>query len=427
MAEIRPFKAVKYNLQNVDIKKVTAPPYDVISEKQQDELYKISDKNIVRLILGKEIAGDDDINNKYKRASEFYQKWQDDKTLIQEDKEAIYIYMQDFEFDSKKYTRTGFLCLLKQEPLFGGTIYPHERTLSKPKADRLNLTRACKTNFSPIFGLYNDNGGVKQIISETIKNNPEIDFYDENNERHRLWIVKDDSKLSKIVSELKDKKIFIADGHHRYETAMNYAKEMKEQGIDGNFNFVLTFLCDMDDKGLAIFPTHRVVNDSSINLEKFMKDLEQYFVIQKSSKNTIKSDLETEYNKKNIAFGLYNGNDCFVLVLKDKAGLKNLINGSEYYRELDVAVLESLIFEKILNFSKEDIAEQKHLKYIKDFSETIEAIDSKKFNLAFIMNPTRIEQIKNVSLAGEVMPQKSTYFYPKLLTGLVLNKFEVKK
>ena len=426
MAEIRPFRAVKYNLKNVDIKKVVAPPYDIISEKQQDELYKTSEQNIVRLILGKEVAGDADKNNKYSRAAEFFAKWQNENVLVKEDKEAVYIYMQDFEFDGKKYTRTGFLCLLKQEPLFGGVIYPHERTLSKPKADRLNLTRACKTNFSPIFGLYNDDGDVNSVIKETVANKPEIDFYDENNERHRLWILKNEAKLSKIVSSLKDKKIFIADGHHRYETAMNYAKEMKEQGKDGNFNFVLTFLCDMDDKGLAIFPTHRVVKDDSINLAKFMTDLEQYFVIQKSDKNKIKSDLENEFNNKKIAFGFYTGTDCFVLILKDKAGLANLINGSEYYRELDVAVLESLIFERILNFSKEDIAQQNHLKYIKDFDETIQAIDSKNFNLAFIMNPTRIEQIKNVSLAGEVMPQKSTYFYPKLLTGLVINKFEVK-
>ena len=426
MAEIRPFRAVKYNLGSVDIKKVVAPPYDVISEKQQEELYKISEQNIVRLILGKENSDDNENINKYTRAAEFFAKWQNEDVLVKEDKEAVYIYMQDFEFDGKKYTRTGFLCLLKQEPLFGGTIYPHERTLSKPKADRLNLTRACKTNFSPIFGLYEGDGNVNAVIKETVSKNADIDFYDENNERHRLWILKDEAKLEKIVSALKDKKIFIADGHHRYETAMNYAKEMKEKGAEENFNFVLTFLCDMEDKGLAIFPTHRVVKDSSINLDKFMKDLEQYFAIQKSGKGSIKSDLENEFNKKNIAFGIYNGSDYFVLVLKNKDGLENLIKGSKYYRELDVAVLESLIFEKILNFSKEDIAQQNYLKYIKDFGETIESVDSKNFNLAFIMNPTRIEQIKNVSLAGEVMPQKSTYFYPKLLTGLVINKFEVK-
>jgi len=392
-------------------------------KRTEEELYNISDNNIVRLILGKETGNDTDDNNKYTRAAEFFESWQNENVLAQEDKEAIYIYVQDFEVDNKKYTRTGFLCLLKQEPLFEGTIYPHERTLSKPKADRLNLTRACKTNFSPIFGMYNDDGNVNSIIRETLKQNPDIDFYDDKNERHRLWVLKDEVKTFKIVEAIKDKKIFIADGHHRYETAMNYAKEMKEQGNEGNFNFVLTFLCDMSDKGLAIFPTHRVVKETFIQLDNFMKDVEKYFVIQDSKKDSIKSDLENEFSKKNIAFGFYTGSDYFVLVLKDKSGLSSLINGSEYYRELDVAVLESLIFERILNFSKEDIAQQNHLKYIKDFDETIAVVDSKNFDLAFIMNPTRIEQIKNVSLAGEVMPQKSTYFYPKLLTGLVINKF----
>ncbi len=426
MAEIKPFKAVRYNLEKLDIKKVVAPPYDVISKEQQEALYSRHEKNIIRLILGKELPSDDEKNNKYSRANDFYEAWQNEKNLIQEDKNAIYVYKQDFEVYGKKYSRTGFLCILKQEPLFGGTIYPHERTLSKPKADRLNLTRACRTNFSPIFGLYNDDGSVKEVLDETILDKPAVDFIDDSNERNRVWIIKGEDKINKIVTGLKDKKIFIADGHHRYETAMNYNKEMQSQGKKGNFDHVLAFLCDMSDKGLAIFPTHRVVN-CKIDFAKFTKDLENYFEILHSSKNSVKSDLEKEYENQNISFGFYNGENCFVLRLKNKENLQNLTQGSKYYRELDVAVLESLVFERILNFSKEDIAEQKYLKYIKDFSETIDSVDNKEFTAAFIMNPTRIEQIRDVSLQGEVMPQKSTYFYPKLLTGLVINKFEVEK
>lgn len=426
MAKILPFQALRYNLNKVDIKNVVAPPYDVISEEKQNDLYKKSEYNVVRLILGKETQQDNEKINKYSRAAEYLQNWINEQVLVQDQKKSIYIYQQDFEMEGKKYTRTGFLCLLKQEPLFGGTIYPHERTLSKPKANRLNLTRSCKTNFSPIFGLYNDtNKSIENILNNITNKEANIDLIDESNERNRVWIVNDEKTVNEIINNLEDKKIFIADGHHRYETAMNYCKEMKEAGKKGNFDHVLAFLCDMEDKGLAVFPTHRVARLNNLDFNKFSKNLEMFFEIKKTNKENIKIDLEKEFNAKNIAFGLYSGNENYsVLVLKDKNNL-DMIKGSKYYKELDVAVLESLIFENILNFSKEDVAEQKFLKYIKDFNETISVIDDKKFELAFIMNPTRVEQIKNVSLAGEVMPQKSTYFYPKLLTGLVINKFEI--
>lgn len=430
MAKIVPFNGIRYNSQKVEIKNVVAPPYDVISEKKQEQLYEKSAYNIIRLILGKENINDDDKNNKYSRAAEYLKSWLNDKILIQDTKKSMYIYEQNFEVEGKKYMRTGFLCLLKQEPLFEGTIYPHERTLAKPKVDRLNLTKTCKMNFSPIFGLFEDINCEMNKIFEKIKiktKNPDIDIIDDDNENHKVWLVEDRETIEKIEKILNDKKIFIADGHHRYETAMNYANEMKKLGKKGNFDYVLSFLCDMKDNGLIIFPTHRVVKLNNFMDSDFFKDLQNHFEIKKTDKKNIRKILEKEFKKNNISFGLYTGNNnYFILTLKNKNVLQNFIKGSKYYRELDVAVLESLIFENILKFSKEDIVEQKHIKYIKDFDETINTIDDKNkiFKIAFIMNPTRVEQIKNVSLSGEVMPQKSTYFYPKLLTGLVLNKFE---
>ncbi|MFC1485348.1 DUF1015 domain-containing protein [bacterium] len=427
MAEIKPFRGIRFNQNKIKIKEVVAPPYDVISSEEQDNLYKKNEANIIRLILGKECQNDTKINNKYTRASSFFTNWEQEKILIKDREEALYIYSQDFEFDGISYSRTGFLSLLKQEPLFEGTIYPHERTLSKPKADRLNLMRTCDANFSPIFALYNDETQIiKKIIDEIMQKTPEINFYN-NNERNRLWLLTNEDQIKCIQNTLKDKKIFIADGHHRYETSMNYAKEMRDQKKIGNFDYVMTFLCDMNDKGLTVFPTHRVVQYKNLDIQKFLNKIEKYFNIQKIEKNDLKQKLEKEFEKSNIAFGLYTGEDYLILLLKDKEGLADLIQGSKYYRELDVAVLEALIFEKVLSFSKEDIALQKHLKYIKDLNDAINMIDSKSFNMAFIMNPTRLDQIKNVALAGETMPQKSTYFYPKLLTGIVINKFEAQK
>ncbi|MCP4481207.1 MAG: DUF1015 domain-containing protein [bacterium] len=426
MARIKPLKGIRYNLNKVAIEDVVAPPYDVISSFEQDDLYQKSELNIIRLILGKMNDTDDGENNKYTRAAEFFNFWQATEDLIVEDKPAIYVYSQDFEFAEKSYSRTGFLSLLKQEPLFEGTIYPHERTLSKPKADRLNLTVACKSNFSPIFGLYNDESKiVKNILEEVIQASADIDFKIANGERNRVWVVTDEEKIKKLTETLKDEKIFIADGHHRYETSMNYTKKMKDLGETGNFNYIMTFLCDMNDEGLAVFPTHRVVK-YNVKMVDFLKELAKDFYVKDINAEDLDATMAAEFFKGNISFGLYNGDKYALLTLKDKTQLAKEMEGSVYYRELDVAVLESMIFEKLLKFSKESIAMQEHLKYVKGFDQTIELIKNKKYDFAFIMNPTRLDQIKNVALAGEVMPQKSTYFYPKLLTGLVINKFETK-
>lgn len=431
MASIKPFRAFRYNLDKVNIKDVIAPPYDVISNEKQDNLYKNSDFNVVRLILGKELSNDNKNTNKYSRAKEYLESWIREQVLIKDKEESLYIYRQCFSVDNEDFVRTGFLCLLKEEPLFKGTIYPHEKTLSKPKEDRLNLTRACRTNFSPIFGLYDDNDKcIKTIIDKVIKEeDPIIDFLDENYERNIVWKVNNQEIIKNIINFMSDKKIFIADGHHRYETSMNYTKEMHEKGIKGNFDHVLAFLCDMSDIGLKVFPTHRLVMPDKIKLEKndFLKSLEKFFELKKIDIKILKKELNENFLNGKIAFGLYYGNDeAYILILKDKKFLDEF-SGSNYYKELDVSVLENIIFVKILGFTKENIALQTFLKYEKDFNESIKLVDEKEVSLAFLMNPTKIEQIKNVALELEVMPQKSTYFYPKLLTGLVFNKFEIEE
>lgn len=421
MAKIIGFNGVRYNQSKIKMKNVCAPPYDVISPLHQDELYKRDKFNIIRLILGKEQNGDTEKNNKYTRAGEYFRDWQTKNILTQDNKPCIYVYKQDFVVDKKKYSRVGFISLLKLEPFFKGTVYPHEKTLSKPKQDRLNVMRACKTNFSQIFGLYDDKSKkIVSVINKICKRKPEIDLLDESKERNRIWVVSDEKEVNNIIKNMADKKIFIADGHHRYETALNFSKEMKKK----QYGYVMTFFCDMNDSGLIVFPTHRLVKSDNINKKDFIQKIEQYFYVEKISSKNMSSKLYKEYLKKNTAFCLYIEKELYLLVLKNKAILQKFIKGSKAYRELDVTVLEYIIFKNILKFSTQDILEQKYLKYVKDLNETLKLVNDKKFTMAFIMNPTRVNQIKEVALNNETMPQKSTYFYPKLLTGLVINKFE---
>ncbi|MFC1512599.1 DUF1015 domain-containing protein [bacterium] len=425
MAEIRPFRGIRYNQKKVKVSKVVAPPYDIISPKEQSDLYKRDQFNVVRLILGKQKKGDNAKSNKYTRARDFFNEWQKKDVFAQDDLPVLYVYRQDFKVLGKNYSRFGFVSLLKLEQFFKGSVYPHERTLSKPKVDRLNLMKQTNTNFSSIFGLYDGKGTkISEVLKRVMKQKPVIDFTDWHKERNRVWII-NDQRLIKIITEnMKRKKVYIADGHHRYETAYNFSKETGGKIKNDIINYVMTFFCDMNDKGLAVFPTHRLVNLSGFKLENFIKSLDRFFCVSKISKKDMSKKLDTEFKKKNIAFTLFTNNKYYLLVLKNKRILEKMMTGSKAYKELDVAVLESIIFKEVLKFSQKDIAEQKYIKYVKSLKESLELVKYKKYTMAFIMNPTRVGQIRRVALNNELMPQKSTYFYPKLLTGLVMNKFK---
>lgn len=417
MAQIAPFRGVRYNQKKVTIAQVAAPPYDVISPKEHDMLYKKNAYNIVRLILGKEQTGDTASNNKYTRAGQFFDDWKKQNIVMTDAIPSMYVYRQDFASHRKSYSRVGFIALMKLEPLGKGSVYPHERTLSKPKQDRLNLMRACNANFSPIFGLYDDgNKKVTAILRAAMKKNPVIDFVDWSKERNRVWVVNDAHSVQAIVAAMKPKKIFIADGHHRYETALTFSKEHPYA------NHVMIFLCDLNDKGLVVLPTHRVVKLNGMDMKTFLAATAQYFDVTHTTQQTIAKKLDEQYRKKHIAFGLYNGKTWDVLSLKNNAMRAKFVKGSKAYRALDVAVLEGIVFKHILKFSQEDIALQKFLMYVNNMQDAVSLVKKKTYDAAFIMNPTRVTQIKDVALNGETMPQKSTFFYPKLLTGMVVNQ-----
>jgi len=425
MAVIKPFRGIRYNKEKIqNLEKAVSPPYDVISEQEKRDYLNFSPYNIIRLILPEPDGG----NDKYNSACNLLNQWLDSDILSRDKEPSIYIYQQIFNIDGDDITRTGFICLLKLEEFKLGTVLPHEKTLSAPKEDRLRLMNACKANLSQIFGLYQDtNLAICQILKKNTSDSPIIDITDIKGEKHKLWAIADKDDIAAITSVLKNKKVFIADGHHRYETALNYKKKLAETNSvhtgDEPYNFIMMYLCEMNDSGLAVLPTHRLIKDlPEFNKSTFKQNLSIYFdVIQTNKKNLFEY---MEKNRDKHVFGLYMGKgEFYALSLKNK-GLKPLVqeNIPDAWKELDVAILHKIIIENVLEITDENVKHQKNIKYTADGEEGIRQIDNGSCELLLFLNSTKLSQIKDISLKGEVMPQKSTYFYHKLLTGLVINK-----
>ena len=421
MAVIKPFRGLRYNKEKIrDLEKVVSPPYDVISEQEKKDYLNSSPYNITRLILPEPDGG----NDKYNSACNLLNQWINSDILSMDKESSIYIYQQIFNISGNDITRTGFICLLKLEEFKHGTVLPHEKTLSAPKEDRLNLMNACEANLSQIFGLYQDtNPIISQIMEKNTSDSPIIDITDTKGEKHKLWAVADKDDIHTIISAMQDKKVFIADGHHRYETALNYRRKLIENSSHtGNepYNFIMMYLCEMNETGLVVLPTHRLLKDlSEFNKSAFRQNLSAYFdVIQTNKKNLFEY---MDKNKDKHVFGLYMGKGEFYALNK---GLKPLVqeNIPDAWKELDVAILHKVIIENVLGITDESVKLQKNIKYTADKEEGIRQIDNGSYELLLFLNPTKLSQIKKISLKGEVMPQKSTYFYPKLLTGLVINK-----
>ena len=317
---------------------------------------------------------------------------------------------------------------MKIEEFSKGVVLPHEETLSKAKEDRFNLMKATNCNFSQIYSLYMDS--EHKIINRLDKLSeckPEIELTDGDEVTHRLWIVTDKDEINAICGDFADKKLYIADGHHRYETALNYRNYCRENGIgDGGEDYVMMMLVDMEHDGLVVLPTHRLVRDlESFDKEKILNDCKEYFdVSEESDVSNAESKLKELYDEGKKAFAFYSGDKGYnLLVLRDEKVIEELLpNKSRATQGLDVTVLHTLVLEKIFGIDAENMAKQINLTYTRLFDEAIESVDTGKAQCAFILNPTRVTEIRDVAAAGEKMPQKSTYFYPKLITGLVMNK-----
>jgi uncharacterized protein (DUF1015 family) len=433
MVEIAPFRGMIYN--NKKIKKlddVMSPPYDIISEDMQNKLYDKNGYNFVKLILGKISQDDTDTNNRYTRAKQLFDAWQKQEILVPSNAPAIYPYKVDYTVNKTKKQMNGFFVILKLDPEYK-SVKAHEKTLAKPKADRLNLMRACYANLEPIQLMYMDqNDSIRKTMDATL-DMPLIKVKGYDGFTHQLWRLDDPKTVKTIVDELKKKILFIADGHHRYQTSINYAQEKKEQtgNKDQNapFNYIMVVLCNMFDPGLSILPTHRLIKMSKVKSDDLIRKLEKYFTIEKKlieDKNkdyqkTGKKIMDDIANEKNHTFALYAKDVYYILTLKDEHIMDALATDhSKTWRTLDVSILHKLILEQLLGINEKNLED--HVKYTRVDAEAIQFVDDEKYDFSFFINATKIDQLKAIAEASEHMPQKSTYFLPKMLSGLVMYK-----
>ncbi len=405
------------------IGELCCPPYDIISEEERLGYIAENEYNVIRLELPKE--GED----VYKTAGEVLDMWRNTGVLVHEIKPAVYIYEEEFNAYNKRSSVKGIIVRVKVEEFSKGVILPHEFTLSKAKADRFNLMKATNCNFSQIYALYMDEDHTTlKTIDRLSDRKPDQKFTDSDHVTHKLWIITDEKVIEKLVNDFADRKLYIADGHHRYETALNYRNYCRENGISKEGDpqdYQMMYLVDMQHPGLVVFPTHRMVRDlESFDKDEVLKGCEEYFDIKKfTSVGNINSELSKQYKHGKKAFGFYCGKgEWYLLVLKDIEVMADVLPDlSEASQQLDVSVLHSLILEKTMGIDKENMANQINLTYTKFFEEAIMKVDKGEFQCSFILNPTRVTEIRDVAAAGEKMPQKSTYFYPKMITGMVMN------
>ncbi len=426
MPEIKNFKGVFYNKEKVDIANVVTPPYDVISKREQEIFYNKSEYNIIRLILGKEFESDNEMNNRYTRAADYLNAWFKNKILIQDEDESIYFLEEEFYVDGVKKSRKGFISLAKLEDFSEGNILPHEKTMLGPKADRLNLTKACKCNFSQIFSVYSDEkGNVLNIFYGAIEEETPFLNVEYDNKNYRIWKVTNPEDISKLQGLIRNKKIFIADGHHRYETALayrEYRKSLPDYDDKAGYNYVMMYFSPIENNDLLILPTHRGVKHVNFNEKNLLDAVKEFFEIEsfnKSKLSYIINKLKKNRDQYTV-FAVYGGQDK-IFILKFKNSIKEKLSDID---KLDVQILQKFIFEKFLNITQEDLDKKTKIEYVKDIDYGIGLVDKGELEALFILNPTKIEQVKDIALSGQKMPQKSTYFYPKLITGLVINKIE---
>lgn len=429
MVEVIPFNGLIYNVEITGpLDGVTAPPYDVISPEQQEALYQKNPHNVVRLILGKESDKDSETDNRYTRSAKVFKDWMKAGILKRDEEPRLYLYSQEYEFEGENFCRIGFFARVKTEDFSEGNICPHEFTLAKAKTDRTKLLNACHANFSPIFGLYSDpEGEIDAFLNAGVKSTP-LSVIDDGKVVHKLWRLNNADTNEKICDLIRDKKIYIADGHHRYETALAFAKDNEEKVADSAH--VMMFLTNMDSGSMSIFPIHRVVKSPTpFDREKFLAKVSEYFDVilwnTEVSGAEIKSRLQ-EFGKDRITFCAYMGKDkTYTLMAHDAKNILPLLDKNEPkdLQVLDVMQLHAIIFREVLKIDTRDKQSQQFVSYKVSSEEAMAMVDAGDYDVAFFMNPTPIDEVRRLAGMGIRLPQKATYFYPKLLSGLVINKF----
>lgn len=435
MPKIQPFAAYRYNLARVGLlSDVVAPPYDVIDEKMQDELYAKHPNNVVRLILNKQDpAHDNEAENRYTRSAAILKQWKDEEILTKEGHAAIYVYHQIYTVGGREYVRKGFMCRCEAVPFGEGMVFPHEITMSGPKLDRLMLTSACKMNFSQIFGLYPDEGNkTQQILEDAIAKSdaPPLEATDHLGVVNRMWVVTDTVVIAEVVKEMGPKPIFVADGHHRYETACNYRKQIAEMGeLDAEHpaNYVLMVCIAMDDPGLIVLPTHRLFSGlPQMDTAELAAKLGDCFTLEPAGDgpDAAFSAWETvEASDRQDMIALYTVKDGkWNIASLTEPGRERMekiaADHHPEWRDLGVGILHALIVGELIGQK-----EPKKPTYVHLVEEVVDELKEHpgEYSLVALVMPATVEHIRSLSMLGERMPAKSTYFYPKLLTGLVFN------
>jgi uncharacterized protein (DUF1015 family) len=434
MAIIKPFQAWRYDTGKVRLDDVVTQPYDKISPEMQERYYAANPNNLVRIILGKTEPDDDGEKNVYSRAAANFRDWRNSGVLRRDPEPAIYAYQQHFKVpgdpSGMRHMRAGFIALGKLHDYSEKVVHRHEQTLSKPKADRLNLLRATHGHFGQIFMLYRS---AHDLIGSLVPP-PTISVKDEYGVEHRVWRISDPKFLARLQHDMADKKLIIADGHHRYETALAFREEMRAKNSgaqtpgDAPWDYVMMTFVNMDSPGLVVLPTHRVVKGlQNFQLSELLAKAAHWFAVE---------DITARFHPDQ-PLDLLGGDDAphyaytptLLAVSSDRAHLLRakpgaadsaLANLDAKERQLDVVQLHKLLLEDALGMTEEDIRAQTYLAYIRDPREAVSSVRGGGSQLAFLINPVRIEQIRDIAFGGGVMPQKSTDFYPKLLSGLTI-------
>jgi uncharacterized protein (DUF1015 family) len=431
MADIRAFRAYRYDLGRAGaLGDVIAPPYDVIDPTLQQALYDRSPFNVIRLILNKEEPGDTDANNRYTRAARCLRDWQQEGVLVQDSARSLYVYHQEFEVEGRRHTRKGFLARVRLEPFGQGRIYPHEETLAGPKADRLKLFRATAMNLSPVFGLYpDDEGAVQAQLDAAVARSLPLEATDHLGVVSRLWPVSDQRVVSAVTGLMGPQPVFIADGHHRYETGLRYLEERRQAGevrdAETAPNFILMMLVSMSDPGLVILPTHRLVSGvPDLTAEQLRAALGEHFQVEsvgrgdQAARDTWEL-LEADGGQELLGFGTVADDTWQTARFRSPQLMADLApDHTPAWRGLAVSILHVVVFNRLL---PQKLGGQSSCRYVHLLREVTDAVRAKDCQLAALVPPATMQHVADIAGNLEKMPPKSTYFYPKLLSGLVFN------
>ncbi len=452
MATIAPFRALRYDPQRVSLSQVVTQPYDKITPDMQRKYYAASPYNLVRVILGLAQPGDNSQQNVYSRAALSFHDWRRQGIFLQDAEPSLYVYSQRFSMPNTKVIaeRRGFIALGRIEDYAAGVVFRHEQTLAKPKADRLDLLRATRAHFGQLFMLYSDSGEIEAALPPD--GSPITEVTDDYGVLHRVWRISDPVILNLIRGKMLDKKLVIADGHHRYETALNYRNERRSStaavavtggpressseigllrtnpGEDSPYEMAMMTFVNMNSPGLVILPTHRVVHGlSSFSAESLAAAAAAYFVVDEIDASIDAAGATSrlrDTGNSGTALLAVTASRVYLMHKPKAMGSQVLAGLSSRQQELDVVQLHKCLLQAVLKLSEESIRDQKNITYLRDPAEAMAQVRAGNANVAFLMNPARVEQVREIALSGEVMPQKSTDFYPKLLSGLTIYALE---